>query len=62
GLAVDGGVGGLAVPVHRRQRDADLRRRVTDPVDDDGSQLQGRALDGVSGGDLLRRSASRWRR
>ena len=43
-LARAGGAGDEAVPVERRERDADPRRRVDLPVDDDGAQLQCPAL------------------
>ena len=41
------------MPVDGGQRDADLRGRVCLAVDDDCTQLQGLALDGVAGCDLL---------
>ena len=52
-LAGAGGARDQAVPVDGGQRDAHLRGRVADPVDDDGAQFQRLAFDGVTCGDLL---------
>ena len=52
-LARAGGARDEAVPVERRERDADLRVGIDLTVDDDGAELQCPALRRVPGSDLL---------
>ena len=59
GFAGTGGAGHQPMTVDGGQRDANLRRRVRLTVDDDCTQLQGLALDGVAGRNLL--GGRRWR-
>ena len=53
GLARAGGARDEAVPVERRERDADLRVGIDLTVDDNGAELQCPALRRVPGSDLL---------
>ncbi len=54
GLAGSGGPRHQAMPVDGGQRDTDLRRRIRRAVDDDRSQFQCLAVDGVAVGDPRR--------
>lgn len=57
GLAGAGRPGDETVPVHHRERDPHLRPGVDDTVDAHRAELQGRTVDRVSRGDLLRGAA-----
>ena len=48
GLAGAGGAGDQPVPVHHRQRDPHLRRRVTAVADHEGAQLQHRPVERIA--------------